>query len=350
MINHPIAQRIDEIGRYFEQEMIQVASIDSLEKVRVAFLGRTSYITELMGKLKELSVEEKKLYGPLCNQLKQHVTAVLEQKLTELQQQSIAHRLEQVKEFDVTAYKPHGPEGHLHPITHIMSRIQTILMSMGFTQVDGPEVEQEQLNFDALNIPADHPARSMQDTFWLPMPHTLLRTHTSPVQVRAMRSMKPPMAIFTPGRVFRREATDATHDFLFYQCECLMIDRGISLANAIGVMKVFVQQLFNHDDITIRLRPSYFPFVEPGFEVDMSCVFCTDQTRKQCSVCKTTGWVEIAGAGLVHPHVLREGNINPDEYSGFAFGFSLDRPAMLLYGINDIRLLRCGTIEFLQQF
>ncbi len=219
-------------------------------------------------------------------------------------------------------------------------------MSMGFEIADGPEIETEYINFEALNIPADHPARDMQDTFWLDVPGMLLRTHTSSVQIHTMHKRTTPIAAVSLGRCYRNEATDATHDYVFMQCEGIFIDKNVSMAHLLGTMKAWLQAFFENKTIDIRIRPSFFPFVEPGVEVDCTCPFCTNG----CSICKKTGWIELGGAGLIHPHVLKAGNIDPEIYSGFAFGFGLTRLVMLMYGIRDIRLLHEGSLEFLKQF
>ena len=218
---------------------------------------------------------------------------------------------------------------------------------MGYDIADGPEVETDFYNFQALNIPADHPARDMHDTFWLTTPSLLLRTHTSPVQIRAMEHKPLPLAIFAPGRTFRNEATDASHLFMFTQGEGLVIDKNISIANLLATARAFLQAFFEKEDLHIRARPGYFPFVEPGIEIDASCPFCSG---KGCSPCKKTGWIELLGAGLVHPNVLKAGGIDPQEYSGFAFGFGIERLAMIKYGINDVRLFHSSKLPFLRQF
>lgn len=217
---------------------------------------------------------------------------------------------------------------------------------MGFEIIDGPELEEDFYNFEALNIPPDHPARDMQDTFWLTLPGRLMRTHTSSVEIHAMLKKKPPLAIVVPGRAYRNEATDASHDFQFMQLEGLLVDKNVSLSNLLATMKSFLQTFFERKDLTLRIRPGYFPFVEPGIEIDMSCPFCT----QGCAVCKRTRWIEVAPAGLTHPAVLKACSIDPTEYSGFAFGMGLTRLVMLKYGITDIRLLHSNKVEFLQQF
>ncbi len=238
--------------------------------------------------------------------------------------------------------------GHLHPITGIIAETEEFFSTLGFTVAQGPEKEEEFYNFDALNIPPDHPARDMQDTFWL-LPlgkKQLLRTHTSPVQVRFLKKNKPPVRVIAPGRVFRNEATDATHEAQFYQVEALMVDHQVSLAHLKGVLEAYCRHIFG-DQVSIRLRPSFFSFVEPGVEVDVSCFKCAG---RGCSLCKKTGWIEILGAGLVHPNVLKACDINPEEWQGFAFGLCPDRIAMIRYGIDDIRLLYSGDLRFIKQF
>ncbi|MFQ5661657.1 MAG: phenylalanine--tRNA ligase subunit alpha [Candidatus Paceibacteria bacterium] len=238
-------------------------------------------------------------------------------------------------------------KGHLHPITQMINEINSIFFDMGFEVADGPEMDSEYYNFDALNIPENHPARDMQDTFWVKgKEKTVMRTHTSNAQIRYMENNKLPIRIIVPGKVFRNEATDATHEAQFYQFEGLMIDETTSLGTLKGVLKTFLEKFFNRD-IEIRFRPSYFPFVEPGIEVDMSCFKCEG---KGCSICKNTGWIEVLGAGMVHPNVLKAGGIDSEKYQGFAFGVGIDRLGMLKYGINDVRLFYQGDLRFVNQF
>lgn len=237
-------------------------------------------------------------------------------------------------------------EGHLHPITQVERKIASIFSRLGFQIVEGPVIESEWYNFDALNMPADHPARDMQDTFVLKNEDKILRTHTSAAQVRYMEKHQPPFKIIVPGEVFRRDAVDASHSFDFYQVEGLMVDKEVSLADLKGVLAQFIKEFFG-PKTKIRWRPGYFPFVEPGMEVDVSCVICRG---KGCPTCKKTGWVELLGAGMVHPNVFRASGYNPDEFQGFAFGVGLDRLAMMKYGINDIRVLYAGDLRFLRQF
>lgn len=324
----------------------QTNTIKELESLRTSYLGRSGIVATLTTELKSLSLEDKRAFGPELQHFKSAAEEALSQKMRDIQTAAHAATVAQKALFDVTAYKPEQLRGSLHPVTRTIERIEDILISMGFEILDGPEAETEECNFEALNIPEHHPARDIQDTFWLPHPHMLLRTHTSPVQVRGMRLRQPPLALAATGRTYRHEATDASHDFVFMQCEGIVVDRKISLAHLLATMKNFLQTFFEKDQIDLRVRPNYFPFVEPGIEIDMTCPFCTNG----CSVCKQSRWIEISGAGLVHPHVLRAGGINPDEYSGFAFGFGLTRLVMLRYGIDDCRLLHSGKIDFLKQF
>lgn len=338
--------KIKTIAEQFFTKLHACTDKKSIELLSIEFLGRNSIIAKLMEDLKNLPLEEKKVLGPELNQFKKDLQAALLEKESLILQKEHAAHAERLKLFDVTAYTPGEMYGSLHPTTHVIEEIEDVLMSMGFEILDGPEVETENFNFEALNIPKNHPARDMQDTFWLTLPQLLLRTQTSSVQIHAMHSRQPPFAIASSGRTYRHEATDACHDFVFMQCEGLLIDKKVSLSHLFATTKLFLQGIFKKEQIDIRIRPSFFPFVEPGIEIDMSCPFCA----KGCSVCKKSNFIEICGAGMVHPNVLRAGGINPDEYSGFAFGFGLTRLIMMKYGINDIRYLHSNKLEFLKQF
>ena len=270
--------------------------------------------------------------------------------------------------MDISRPGTRAEKGHLHPLTQITREITDIFSALGFEVVEGPEVETEYYNFDALNIPESHPAREMWDTFWLKQSakgglfaqsdlqsksdlgqkksRLLLRTHTSPVQVRYMETHNPPFRIIVPGRAYRYEATDASHDVQFHQVECLMVDKNVSIASFKAIIQEFFSRLFTKR-VTIRLRPSYFPFTEPSFEIDISCIYCKG---KGCSICKKTGWLELAGAGMVHPNVFKAAGYNPQEVRGFAFGMGIDRVAMMKYNIPDIRFFRSGDVRFLNQF
>ena len=296
--------------------------------------------------LKDLSLEEKRTLGPLANQVKTELEDLFNTKKRDLFNESLQEEENRFADFDVTAYKPGHKKGSLHPYTQLTQKIIAIFTSLGYKISDGPEIETEFYNFEALNIPSNHPARDMQDTFWLDIPGMLLRTQTSTVQIHTMQQEQPPIAIITPGRVYRQEATDASHDFMFQQLEGLVIDKNISMSDLLGTLQTWLKMVFNKNDLSLRIRPGYFPFVEPGIEVDITCPFCSSG----CSTCKKTGWIEMGGAGLIHPNVLRAGGIDPEIYSGFAFGFGTTRLAMLMYGINDIRLLHNNDKEFLKQF
>ena len=339
---------LTSLATEFHTKLKAVATEQDLEQLRIEFISRKGKLTELTALLKELPTEEKRTAGPLINALKQEITTAFTEKENYFAQQKQAQAAARQTAFDVTSYKPGALHGSLHPYTTVIQDIENVFMSMGFLIAQGPEVENDYINFEALNIPAEHPAREMHDTFWLENSAALLlRTHTSTVQIHSMTNKKPPIAIAAPGRVYRHEATDASHDFMFLQCECAFVDKNVSMANLLATAKQFLQGLFKtNNKLDIRVKPSFFPFVEPGIQFDMTCPFCTDG----CSVCKRTRWIEIGGAGLIHPHVLKACNIDPEEYSGFAFGFGLTRLVMLKYGIHDIRLLHNPKVEFLKQF
>lgn len=340
-----LEKRITELKTSFHKALTDASSEQLLETVRLTYLSRQGLLAQLMDSLKTLSPADKKTWGPVFNTLKQEMTAAFEEKKQALATKQHHQTQARQSSFDVTAYKPYVPRGTLHPYSHVIERIENVFISMGFTIADGPEVETDFYNFKALNIPDDHPARDMYDTFWLDVPGLLMRTHTSTIQIHAMEKATPPIALVASGRAYRHEATDASHDFMFMQTEGMVIDKNISMAHLFATVQAMLSALFERK-LTLRVRPGYFPFVEPGVEIDISCPFCS----KGCSVCKKTGWVETAGAGLIHPNVLKACSIDADIYSGFAFGFGLTRLAMLVYGINDIRLLHSGRLEFLQQF
>jgi phenylalanyl-tRNA synthetase alpha chain len=342
---------LEKIEQQALQEIADAPDLNILQQLEIKYLGRKGELTAILHGLKHLSDEEKRVMGPLCNKIKTYVESRLTQKRQMFETQELEKKLSQ-EFFDVTAPGKEYEIGHIHPLSSLQAEVEKIFSDMGFSVMDGPEVESEYYNFEGLNIPADHPARDMQDTFFLQDKEEkkhgrlVLRTHTSPVQVRTMEKYGAPLRIIVPGRVFRYEATDASHDSTFYQVEGLMIDENISLAHLKGVMAEFLTRLFQKE-VKVRFRPGYFPFVEPGLELDFSCLICNE---KGCSVCKRTGWVEFMGAGMVHPNVLKAGGIDPDKYQGWAFGFGLTRLAMMRYGIDDIRLLQSGDLRFLQQF
>jgi len=346
-------------------DLKNIKDLKGLEDFGVKYFGRKDgELTRILRGLKDLAIEERKVVGELANTIKRDIETALEEFRGRL-------AAEKAPAIDLTISGIEPQTGHLHPITQFMRKVTDIFVSMGFDVVDGPEVETEKYNFDLLNIPADHPARDMWDTFYVksqalpltkgelegvdhPQPllskegsnRLLLRTHTSPVQIRAMESRKPPVRLIVPGRVFRHEATDAGHETNFYQCEGLVIDENVSMANLIATLDIFLKKIFG-EKTEMRVRPSYFPFVEPGIEVDMSCLICNGVG---CSSCKKSGWVEVLGAGMVHPVVLKNMGVDPEKYTGFAFGLGIDRFAALYYGINDIRLSYSGDLRFIRQF
>lgn len=341
-----LQETIDRIKQEFNDKLAQIGDLKALEEVRVHFLGKKSPITELLSELKNLSPEEKKQFGPVLNQLRQDVELQVKECKEKLIVQAAQAADFKKAHFDVTANKTGLLTGHLHPFTPFIEEIENIFLSMGYQVLDGPELETDFYNFTALNIPQDHPARDMYDTFWVDLPNHLLRTHTSNVQVRAMQNKKLPLAAIVPGRTYRHEAVDASHDFQFMQCEGFYVDKNVNLSHLFATAQAFLKALFKKDELDIRIRPGFFPFVEPGIEIDMRCVFCTNG----CSVCKRSTWIEVFPCGMIHPNVLKAGGIDPNEYSGFAFGFGLTRLAMLLYGIDDIRHIYGGKIKFLEQF
>jgi phenylalanyl-tRNA synthetase alpha chain len=326
-------------------ERIQASrNLDELEAVRVDALGRKGSLSQFSKDFGKLTPEERAAAGKALNAAKQELEAALEGRKQAFEQDAQRERLG-TEWIDLTLPAPGPPRGSLHPVTLIQNEIEDLFTSLGFAVLSGPEVETEYYNFDALNIPPEHPARDMQDTFWLADGH-LLRTHTSPVQVRGMEKLGPPLRMIAPGRVFRNEEVDASHEHTFYQVEGMMVDRDVSVAHMIYFMKTLLSAIFKRE-VTVRLRPGFFPFVEPGFELDIQCLICGGPG---CPVCKHSGWVELMPCGLVHPNVLRMGGIDPDQWGGFAFGLGLTRLAMMRYAIDDIRLLQGGDLRFLTQF
>jgi phenylalanyl-tRNA synthetase alpha chain len=341
-----ISENIEILKKEFTTTLASSTDEQSIESIRVAFLGRKGKIADLMEQLKSLSLEDKKIIGPRLNQFKTEAQEQLDARLASLKKESATQQDSLQKNFDVSAYTYNELKGTLHIYTQIINDLEDTFISMGYNIVDGPEVENEYYNFESLNIPVDHPARDAQDSFFLHKKGLLLRTQCSNMQARAMEKSQPPIAIFSPGRVYRQEATDQTHDFLFTQAEILLVDKNISVSNLLATAHTFLRKIFNNEALEIRVRPGFFPFVEPGLEIDASCPFCTTG----CSVCKHTRWIELLGTGMVHPNVLRSSGIDPTVYTGFAFGMGIERIAMIKYGINDIRLFHSSKIKFLNQF
>jgi phenylalanyl-tRNA synthetase alpha chain len=337
---------IEELQKKFQAEIKKISDKKSLEDLRVKYLGRKGEITNIFNEIKKLATEEKTKLGGAANELKKEIENIFASKIEELRAKG-----ENKKEWlDITAPGKKMPRGHLHPRTQILRQVQDIFVALGFSVVEGPELETQKYNFEALNMPSDHPARDMQDTFYIKNPaggdDLLLRTHTSPMQVRFMEKNNPPLRIIVPGRIFRNEATDASHEYQTYQFEGLMVDKNISVANLKAIIDEFLKRLYGQS-VGTRFRPSFFPFTEPSFEIDMACVFCR---QKGCRVCKQSGWLEMGGAGMVNQFVFESSGYVRNEWQGFAFGFGIDRLAMLKYKINDIRLLTGGDMGFLKQF
>lgn len=320
-----------------------VEDLQALDEIRVQYLGKKGSLTDILKGLGSLSAEERPAVGQRVNEAKEHIQQKINQRYEDLQQQALAKKLSSQK-IDVTLPGRGEIIGTAHPVTQVRTRVETIFKSMGFKVAEGPEIENEYYNFTALNIPEHHPARALHDTLYLE-DGNLLRTHTSPIQIRVMESQKPPIKIITPGRVFRHDY-DHSHTPMFHQIEMLVIDEHTTFSDLKGILADFLHQFFE-SNFELRFRASYFPFTEPSAEVDIQCVKCHG---KGCRVCKGTGWLEILGCGMVHPNVLKACNIDSERYQGCAFGMGLERLAMLHYGIDDIRLLFENDLRFLRQF
>ncbi|MBQ6714072.1 MAG: phenylalanine--tRNA ligase subunit alpha [Clostridia bacterium] len=324
-----------------------IAAADSeqiIEDLRVKYLGKKGELTALLKQMGSLSPEERPKMGQLVNEAKTQVESLITEKAKELKEKATELKLA-AETIDITMPAKTVRKGKLHPLNTVLNDMIDIFQSMGFDVVDGPEVETDHYNFECLNVPADHPARDMQDTFYL-AENLLLRTQTSAAQIRTMETRKPPIRVICPGRVFRADEVDATHSPVFHQIEGLVVDKGITLCDLKGVLEQFAHEIYG-SDTKVKFRPSFFPFTEPSVEVDVSCSECGG---KGCRVCKGAGWIEILGAGMVHPNVLRSCGIDPEEYSGFAFGIGLDRLTTTRYKISDIRLLFENDKRFLDQF
>ena len=314
-----------------------------LEAIRVEYLGKKGRLTDILKNLVHLSAEEKPKMGQLVNQVKREISTCIEQKMLELKEQALQQKL-LTECIDVTLPGRGRDVGSLHPVTQVRMRVNDYFSRLGFDVVEGPEIETDFYNFEALNIPSHHPARAMHDTFYFG-DGRLLRTHTSPVQIRTMEQRTPPFRLIAPGRVYRCDS-DVTHTPMFHQVEGLLIDKQATLAGLKGLFQDFFAEFFGRE-LAIRFRPSYFPFTEPSAEVDIECTQCSG---KGCRSCKYTGWLEVLGCGMVHPHVLKAVNISPDEYQGWAFGMGMDRLAMLYFGIDDLRMMFENDLTFLKQF
>ena len=320
------------------------ADVAALEELRVSYLGKKGALTGLLKGLGQLSAEERPKAGAEINAVKQVLNEQLNARKESLQSEALSAQLA-AEAIDVTLPGRRAEAGALHPITRTIQRMETFFASMGFDVVEGPEIEDDYHNFEALNIPAHHPARAMHDTFYVDDTH-VLRTHTSGVQVRTMETQSPPIRVICPGRVYRCDS-DLTHSPMFHQVEGLLIDETSNFGHLKGLLKDFLQAFFERDDLSVRLRPSYFPFTEPSAEVDIQCVKCSGEG---CRVCSHTGWIEVLGCGMVNPKVLEMSGIDPDKYRGFAFGMGVERLSMLRYGIGDLRLNFDNDLRFLAQF
>jgi len=339
--------KLDEIAREAQAALAAATDEAALEQFRLRFLSRgQGQITALLRGIKDLPAEERPRAGAAINRLHQEIEAAFEARRAELRERSLVERLER-EQIDVTLPGRPRPRGRLHPVTQTLRRILGIFGELGFRVAEGPEVEWDRYNFEMLRIPADHPARDMWDTMWVEGAQPiLLRTHTSPNQVRLMLQQQPPVRVAVPGRVYRYEATDATHEWMLHQVELLAVDEGITLADLKGTLDYFAKRLLGAERRT-RMNHSYFPFVEPGVEMAVDCFICDG---KGCSTCKGTGWIEILGAGMVHPEVLAGVGYDPERYTGFAAGMGVERLAMPLYGVSDIRYFFQNDLRFLEQF
>ncbi|OIJ18308.1 phenylalanine--tRNA ligase subunit alpha [Anaerobacillus alkalidiazotrophicus] len=339
-------QRLKELEQEALNQIETAETLKDLQDIKVSYLGKKGPITEVLRGMGKLSAEERPVIGQMANDVREAISNKLEEKVTKLEELEVEQRLAS-ESIDVTLPGRPARVGASHPLTTVVETIEDIFIGLGFEVAEGPEVETDYYNFEALNLPKDHPARDMQDTFYI-TEEILLRTHTSPVQARTMEKYKGkgPVKIICPGKVFRRDDDDATHSHQFMQVEGLYIDENVRMSDLKGVLLEFAKKFFGPDQ-KIRLRPSFFPFTEPSVEVDLSCVMCHGDG---CRICKETGWIEVLGAGMVHPRVLEMGGFDPEKYSGFAFGMGVERLAMLKYGIDDIRHFYLNDKRFLEQF
>lgn len=339
-------EKIQEVQQDGLKAIEECSSLEQLNQVRIDYLGKKGHVQSLMALMKDLSKEEKPVFGQKVNVCKQTLTAALEQKQEVLKVEALKNQLVKEKiDITLTGYKP--VVGTVHPLMMIQQELEDLFVGMGYSVAEGPEIELDLYNFERANLPKDHPARDMQDTFYI-TPQTLLRTHTTAIQMRVLEASKGqlPIKLICPGKVYRRDDDDATHSHQFMQMEGLVVGENITLADLKGTLKFFAQKMFG-EDREIRFRPSYFPFTEPSVEVDVTCHMCGG---KGCPVCKHTGWIEILGAGMVHPNVLEMSGFDSKKCSGFAFGIGLERVAMLKYGIDDIRNFYTNDVRFLKNF
>lgn len=337
-------QELKQLVKEAESAVLAADNLQALDQVRVNYLGKKGSITAQMKNLGKLSAEDRPKAGQIINQAKQAVQSAIEARKADLEAEKLNAQLAN-ETIDVTLPgRSHGIGG-LHPVTRVLNRIEDLFNQLGFEIVLGPEIEDDFHNFEALNIPESHPARAMHDTFYI-NENLLLRTHTSPVQIRAMKDREPPLKLIAPGRVYRCDS-DVTHTPMFHQVEGLMVDEQVTFTDLKAILIDFLHQFFERDDLAVRFRPSYFPFTEPSAEADIECVMCSGEG---CRVCSHTGWLEVLGCGMVHPNVFKHVGIDSEKYTGFAFGVGVERLAMLRYGVNDLRLFFENDLRFLKQF
>ena len=337
-------QKLEEIRAAAKAELSRAEDAKAVDELRVRYLGKKGEITAILKQMGSLSAEERPKMGQLANEVRADIEKAVAEALTEMNAKALKLRLEK-ETLDVSIPGKTDEVGSLHPLNSTLNKLIDIFKSMGFDVVDGPEIETDYYNFEALNVPQDHPARDMQDTFYL-AENLLLRTQTSAAQIRTMKNRKPPIKIICPGRVYRADEVDATHSPVFHQIEGLVVDKNITMCDLKGVLEQFAHEIYGKET-EVKFRPSFFPFTEPSVEVDVTCSECRG---KGCRVCKGSGWIEILGAGMVHPRVLKACGIDPEEYSGFAFGIGLDRLTTTRYKVSDIRLLFENDLRFLKQF
>lgn len=340
-----MSNNLEAIKKEFSEKLAGASSIEDLEALKVAYLGRKGKLTDILRGLSSLPVEERKSTGEKANILREELEALLAGKTSALKKEFFASKLANEK-IDISLPAIPFETGHAHLITKTIGEICSIFESLGFSVAEGPEVETDWYNFEALNIPPDHPARDSQDTFYLMDRKRLLRTQTSTMQVHVMENQKPPVKIIAPGRVFRNEATDACHEAMFHQVEGLLVDEKVTFADLKGTLSLFINRYFGAG-IGMRFRPSYYPFTEPSADMDIQCTICGG---KGCRVCKNTGWLEVLGCGMVHPNVFKSVKYDPEKYTGYAFGLGVERLTLFKYGIDDIRLFYEGNLQFLKQF
>ncbi|MDO6355917.1 phenylalanine--tRNA ligase subunit alpha [Caloramator sp. CAR-1] len=337
-------EQLEKIKLEALEEIKEATNSQRIDEIRVKYLGKKGSLTTILRGMGSLSPEERPIIGKFANEVREFIEEEIKKALLNIKNKERELKIKG-EYIDITMPGKKVEIGGIHPLNKVLDEIKDIFFGMGFSIAEGPEVELDYYNFEALNVPKNHPARDEQDTFYI-SENLVLRTQTSPIQVRTMEKTKPPIRIIAPGRVYRSDAVDATHSPIFYQIEGLVVDKGITMANLKGTLETFAKRFFGEKTRT-KFRPHHFPFTEPSAEMDVSCFVCDGEG---CRVCKGSGWIEILGCGMVHPDVLRKGGIDPEEYSGFAFGMGLDRIVMIKYGIDDIRLLYENDIRFLKQF